>query len=52
MPSFVLLNQNTTFRTLNVYKNHFISKIVMECFHVHLCNTPIFAQSSLEQGTL
>ena len=27
-------------------------KVVMECFHVYLCNTPIFAQSSLKQGTL
>ena len=39
-------------RTLNVYTNYFISKIVMECFHVYLYNTPIFAQSSLRQGTL
>ena len=33
-------------------KNYFISKIIMECFHVYLCNTPIFTQSSLRQGTL
>ena len=39
-------------RTLNVYANYFISKMVMECFHVYLYNTPIFAQSSLTQGTL
>ena len=40
-------------RTLNVYTNYFIyKKIVMECFHVYLYNTPIFAQSSLRQGTL
>ena len=41
-----------TFKTLSVYTNYHISKIVMECFHVYLYNTPIFAQSSLRQGTL
>ena len=36
----------------DIYTNYFISKIVMECFHIYLYNTPIFAQSSLRQGTL
>ena len=27
-------------------------KVVMECFDICLYNTPIFAQSSLRQGTL
>ena len=41
-----------TFKTLNLYTNYHISKMIMECFHVYLFNTPIFAQSSLKQGTL
>ena len=58
-PNITLITTTSVFilfhiqsRTLNVYKNYFISKIVMECFHVYLYNTPIFAQSLLRQGTL
>ena len=40
------------FRTPNVYRNYFTYKILMECFPVYLYNTPMFAQSSLRQGTI
>ena len=48
----MLILFHITFKTLHLYTNYHISKIVMECFHVYLFNTPIFAQSSLKQGTL
>ena len=40
------------FRTPNVYRNYYINEVLMECFTIYLCNTPIFAQSSLRQGTI
>ena len=38
--------------TPNVYKNYFTNKILVECFYVYLYNAPMFAQSSLRQGTI
>ena len=40
------------FRTPNVCKNYFIYTLLMVCFPMYLYNTPMFAQSSLRQGTI
>ena len=42
---------NIKFKAPNVYRNYFTYQIIMECFSVYLYNTPMFAQSSLKQGT-
>ena len=40
------------FMTANIYRTYFTYKMLVECFHVYLYNAPIFAQSSLRQGTI
>ena len=39
------------FMTANIYRNYLTYKIV-GVFYVYLYNAPIFAQSSLRQGTI
>ena len=38
--------------TANIYRDYLTYKVLVECFHVYLYNAPMFAQSSLRQGTI
>ena len=37
--------------TANVYWNYLTYEVLLDCFYEYLYDTPIFAQSSLRQGT-
>ena len=39
------------FMTTNIYWNYLTYEVLLDCFYEYLYNTPIFAQSSLRQGT-
>ena len=38
--------------TANIYWNYLTYEELLDCFHEYLYDTPIFAQSSLRQGTI